>query len=433
MQPWIISWATLSISYAVAPHPLMRKAVRVPNSDMPQNNGLVLRSDVPPSSWNRTTGYAHQPLTSCAQMNASVHAGDPPNQNFRKALTHLCTNHRLAMLWLEPGFEQNYRRWYGADGWANDAFITYFALHANELNQSLINPKLQEELQVLIESVHSYSAKPIIAVNFGDDPTPLDWAPKKFPNLVVLRGFPLATVGQQQARFNLNKFRALILTRARTGVQLDADQFVVRGVDNLFQRTREEVTRRYPYPILPVHFMSRDDVSSSKYAKYNFQCERCPARTMRWAQAHPTYTHWALPFMGRWLGRALTGRIQKHFGSTEGTGDEGIWNFALWAENATKQWCKHDIPGSDVYHRYLAKDTRALQHCCTYEDEKWYPSGVPLVFYTAHAATDSRYTQRVLHAYEQAKEVPPPVFFQGRFFKSGSELREAHPEVRCII
>lgn len=433
MQPCVIKWVAFLVSGAVAPQPFMRKEALVPNSTILESSGLVLHSDVAHSSWNRSTGYAHQPLISCAQRNTSLHGYGSPNRNLRKALSRLCKNERLAMLWLELGFEQNYKRWYGADGWTNDAFITYFGLHTPLHNQTLVQPKLQAELQILIESVHSYSAKPLVAVNFGDEPTPLDWSPKKFPNLIVFRGFSLPAAGQRQARFNLNKFRALILARARTGVQLDADQFVVRGVDNLFNRTRQEVTREYPYPILPVHFMSRDDDSSSKYAQYNFQCKGCPTRTMRWAQAHPTYTHWALPFMGRWLQRALTGHIQKHFGSTEGTADEGIWNFALWTEKATKQWCKHDIPGSDIYRLLLAKDTRALQRCCTYEDKKWYPGGVPLVFYTAHAATDARYTQIVLHEYGQAREVPPPVFFQGQFFTSGLELRRAHPEIRCII
>merc|ERR1719487_3233296 len=96
----------------------------------------------------------------------------------------------------------------------------------------------------------------------------------------------------------------MILSRVRTGIQLDADHFVVPGVDNLFQRTQEEVTESYPFPIMPVHWMSRDDDPKfpvMPYAGYAFHCKACPNRTMRWGQAHPTWTHWALPFIAKWL------------------------------------------------------------------------------------------------------------------------------------
>ena len=31
----------------------------------------------------------------------------------------------------------------------------------------------------------------------------------------------------------------------------------------------------------------------------------CPWQTTRWGHAHPTWTYWALPFLGRWLRRNL--------------------------------------------------------------------------------------------------------------------------------
>ena len=32
-------------------------------------------------------------------------------------------------------------------------------------------------------------------------------------------------------------------------------------------------------------------------------CETGSLQTMRWGHAHPTWTYWALPFLGRWLRR----------------------------------------------------------------------------------------------------------------------------------
>eukprot|EP00445_Apocalathium_hangoei_P035684 CAMPEP_0203944888 /NCGR_PEP_ID=MMETSP0359-20131031/80553_1 /ASSEMBLY_ACC=CAM_ASM_000338 /TAXON_ID=268821 /ORGANISM="Scrippsiella Hangoei, Strain SHTV-5" /LENGTH=64 /DNA_ID=CAMNT_0050875987 /DNA_START=72 /DNA_END=263 /DNA_ORIENTATION=- len=57
----------------------------------------------------------------------------------------------------------------------------------------------------------------------------------------------------------MNKIRAMLLAKARVGIVLDSDQFVYRGAEALFARTKEEVTAAYPYPIMPVHWMSHDE------------------------------------------------------------------------------------------------------------------------------------------------------------------------------
>jgi hypothetical protein len=56
--------------------------------------------------------------------------------------------------------------------------------------------------------------------------------------------------------FNFNKFRSMIL-RVKVGVQLDADMLLGPNCDKLFDATEREITAEYPYPIMPVHWMSR--------------------------------------------------------------------------------------------------------------------------------------------------------------------------------
>ena len=41
------------------------------------------------------------------------------------------------------------------------------------------------------------------------------------------------------------------------GCQLDADMIVGKYCDRLFDATEKEVTPQYPYPIMPVHWMTR--------------------------------------------------------------------------------------------------------------------------------------------------------------------------------
>merc|ERR1719416_176549 len=100
------------------------------------------------------------------------------------------------------------------------------------------------------------------------------------------------------------------MTRIRVGVQLDSDQFVAPGVDAMFQRTEEEITREYPRPILPAHFLNwgpdgegPGGLGAKLWERFCAKKSKgeCVGQSIRWGHAHPTWTFWALPFLGRWL------------------------------------------------------------------------------------------------------------------------------------
>merc|ERR1740121_1725442 len=61
--------------------------------------------------------------------------------------------------------------------------------------------------------------------------------------------------------------------------------------------------------------------------------------------------------------------------------DEDMLNVAMWRVGVNKSWCKFD----NYPQLYLAGDQ--LQRDL-YKDVKWFPGGVPLVFYSSHAAKD---------------------------------------------
>ena len=61
--------------------------------------------------------------------------------------------------------------------------------------------------------------------------------------------------------------------------------------------------------MMPTHFLDRDP-RDERYKKGNYlrySCEQCPAATMRWGQAQPSWSHWSLP-LSRWLSAKLRGR-----------------------------------------------------------------------------------------------------------------------------
>jgi len=381
-----------------------------------------------------------QPLVACADeqkedvssrprsraVPGSFLHSDAAQGNLETAMHDICKNKKLAELlevFLVPGYETQYQEWYRADGWIDEAFVNYFA------NKGAGGEKYLKQTELLIESVHRFSSRPIVAVNFGPHPAPAQWKTQK--NLILLQAVPLP----EGESFNYNKFRAMLMARVRTGIELDSDQLVARGVDHLFLRTSQEVTKAYPYPILPVHWMSKDDdpaYPNRPYKDYDYKCPNCPNRTMRWGHAHPTWTHWALPFIGNLLDKYLEKKMLGKIPAGTICEDEDALNIGLWAVRAQKQWCKFDIPFVDLFAHFFTQDPAPLHAAAGFADPKWFPHGIPLVFYTAHDAKDPVKTKELL---EQLTKPSPPdsIYYDGKFYPDALSLKTGNPDLRCLI
>lgn len=355
-----------------------------------------------------------------------------------KAWKPICDNKKfsyLAETWIEPGFEKNYHNIYAADGWIDEAYVSYMSFKAS-------GTLTEDQILGLVKSVHANSQKPIVVVNYGAVPS-VKLNPKTFPRLVVLHSHDLSMLPNQIA-FNFNKFRAMMSSKVRTTVQLDADQLVFGKADRMFARTREEVTADYPYPILPVHWMSRDNDPKFKehpYDVYDFQCPKCPKRTMRWGHAHPTMTFYALPFLSSSLIDVMNHRKLSDGQNLGQMEDEDILNVMSWEKGLTKQWCKFDIPW--VHDVNLFMEGKGGENSQDW-DPKWFPEGIPKVFYTAHHAYDYKENMEALMMFAKdrteimkkkpilfrKKDAPPS---SAQWFETGKELAAAHPELKCII
>merc|ERR1719506_342301 len=194
------------------------------------SNNAALRTSEPAGP------RVHRP---CATLDAPNPSPEQVAQ--RRSLQDLCRRHPESFeAALAPGFEANYDRFFDSSGWADEAFVNYFGYNGGH-GETFINTT-----EVLIESVHNSSSKPIIVVNFGDLPVPARWTAERFPQLVAFQARGNADFG-----FNFNKLRAMILAQVRTGIQVDSDTALIRDCEHFFRRTREEVTEAYPYPILP--------------------------------------------------------------------------------------------------------------------------------------------------------------------------------------
>ena len=111
-------------------------------------------------------------------------------------------------------------------------------------------------------------------------------------------------------------------------------------VVQVFAATERESHDHYPYPILPVHWMSRDAVRPDMYWQYAFHYYN-GTRTMRWLHAHPSWGHWALPFLLDLLHERLaaaTGRREILVWDLLAANTAGVMSVLRDRKKAIREW-----------------------------------------------------------------------------------------------
>lgn len=359
-----------------------------------------------------------------------------------KAMAELCAderNHPYMEIFLDGRFRSQYDSIYGSDGWAEEAWVNF--VKVKEVGSMFGN--LTRDL---VDSVRRWSERPIVVVNFGAMAVP-ELDPAQWPNLVVLHARDLPGRGSHDPKgvsFNFNKLRALLLARVKVGVSVDSDMVVVNPMaDRLFARTREEITRDYPFPMLPVHFLDRDpghrSFKATNYLEYH--CVGCPTPTLRWGQAHPTWNYWAFHFISRWLAARLDGRrmdtVEGAQVETASIGeDEDLLNVALWSEGATKNWCAFQMGGTDfLWQNYFPE--HAPGPYPWYDDKVRFKKGVPIAFFLGHAERHQEDIDRGMKMLEErrasGKQFPKVYFHDMKFYDDFAALRAEHPDVNCTL
>uniref|UniRef100_A0A7S0B1H8 Uncharacterized protein n=1 Tax=Pyrodinium bahamense TaxID=73915 RepID=A0A7S0B1H8_9DINO len=383
--------------------------------------------------WLGEGGDVARPLVSCPAKRTDMllQEGTEADKNLQQAVTIFCQAGlgELVEFFVDGNFSGTYNKLKGADGWIDKAFVAFMGLRSS-------SDKIGAEMDLLVQSVHHFSEKPVLVTNFGDR-VPSSWTPKRFPNLVLLHARSTRDVTAKS--FNFNKLTSMLFTKVKTGIALDADQWVNHGLDYLFGRAAEESTKDYPYPILPVHWMSRDPESNDMkgypegYA-WHFVAADAPKRSMRWGHAHPTWTHHALPWLARWTSfvlaptRTSPPRWLLQQGWIE---DEDLLNVGLWAEGVTKQWCKYDTPSPSDFTTYLQQ--RVQNGGMLGPDSKWYPHGIAYIFFTAHDAKKPEESYGFLKKlWDDSDDKRKAIYYRGQWFGSGKALREFDPGLKCM-
>ena len=238
-----------------------------------------------------------------------------------------------------------------------------------------------------------------------------------------------------------------MMLRIKVGVQLDADMINGPNCDRLFDATEKEITASYPYPIMPVHWMTRYDGKAEGmrvdgYTQYATAYPGDPPTRdphwpprQRWAHCHPTWTWHALPFiadalmckMDMEIWRA-SARVQKGLGHSAPepnpkaymNEDEDLLNILLWRHKAPKQWCKWDVePG--LYRSFLAQSTSQTMM----PDKKWYPGGVPLVYLSMHNTKETVETDKLLKTMIGGAS-DKYLYFNHKYYANAESLKAAN-------
>ena len=329
------------------------------------------------------------------------HSHSDAEDLLERGMAKICEDPHLVPeveVWLECDFVSQFLRWTSsASPWIEEAYVTYVG-----------GPKdsnYEWQATNLIRSIDLFSTRPLIIVIFGDQfVPPSSW--QSMRNVIAYRMRPIS----RGVSFNFNKVRSILASRVIVGIQLDTDQLIFKGMDQVFEGTRREITEFYPWPILPVHWMSRDDTPGNPYAHYAFRGWDGP-QSMRWCHAHPTWTSFAIPWFGDLMHErmlAATGRktstlvfdleqvqetgisvldlvrkgekakVKRHVEMSNAMWeDEDMMNVNLWRHKVNNSWCKFDLePNLFLLRRSLDKKL--------YFDPKWYPDGMPVLFLSIH-------------------------------------------------
>lgn len=349
--------------------------------------------------------YTHELLWACKPQLRRVpqRLSHQQAENVLSAATlEFCSDARLTKfmdVFLDCDYAENYLKWTSEESeWIEEGFVTYMG--------GEVNSNYEWMATNLLRSTSLFSTRPIIVVVTDSSYRPPAWW-AKIPNVIL---FKMASGMAFPVSFNFNKIRSMIAARVIVGIQLDVDQLVAPGIDHVFRATRLQCTQKYPFPIMPVHWMSRDAEPGEQFYEYRLQMWDRP-HGMRWCHAHPTWTYWALLFLANVLLKRYLVALAPDFAASArlwtlsnlvpidvvdmlqvGTKahrltkfkvqswmieDEDMLNVELWFANATKAWCKFDLEPDTFLTRFWLSKT-------VYSDPRWYPDGLPLMFFSVH-------------------------------------------------
>jgi hypothetical protein len=246
---------------------------------------------------------------------------------------HLLTS----LLFISPTISSNdsiKESFFSMNNTPNEGFVTF----------SNSDPKYLALLTNLLDSVHYFSTRPIIAYGIDVD---LNLNMTKYPRLIQRR------LNEKDCGPSIFfcKIHAIIESKLDYGVHLEADSVVNWNVDLLFDVVHQWP---YPYPLAPRH--PTDPVDYKQYlTRFGLDLNN---RTMPYIHAQFSWNYRAYPFFQQ----ALDNMRQGYFSGANY--DETGVNILLWKIKANHTLCKID-PFFTYLSAYKSKEKICKEFCHT--------------------------------------------------------------------
>ncbi len=220
-------------------------------------------------------------------------------------------------------------------------------------------------LQVLLDSVHYFSTRPIIVYGINDD---IPFTSQQYPHMIKRR----MDLNLKKESIYYAKPQIILDSDIKYGVYVEADDILNEGVDSLFTtcRTIEQ------FPICPIHPQDPNNQLPI------MQALRVNKKTMPYVHAHFLFSESCKPFIKEWYDTCLTCHPLK-----PANWDETILNVLLWKHENTKSIEIYDPSYPILDYLLVGKPYPSYQ--------KFYPDH--LHYYMLHGCKDPGLAKKILN------------------------------------
>ncbi|CAN5167237.1 hypothetical protein BH09DEP1_BH09DEP1_7840 [soil metagenome] len=182
-------------------------------------------------------------------------------------------------------------------------------------------------LEVMIESIHQFSTRPVVAFGINVD---IPFSAERFPRLIKKR------IDNYDGDIYAQKPRIMLESGINYGVYLEADDIANQGIDTLFEWAHQA----RDYPLCPVPGWDPNNQASIMKAL------GVTHKSMQYIHAHVIFAQSCKEFIKEWYDACVK------FDRMAGNADETVLNVLLWKYGAAQALPVYD-PYFEAYEGYL--------------------------------------------------------------------------------
>ena len=229
-------------------------------------------------------------------------------------------------------------------------------------------------LEVLIQSVHEFSTRPIVAFGINAD---IPFSNETYPRLIKKR----IDVDLNKINIFYQKPRIILESSIKYGIYVEADDIVTQWIDNLFQQCKKVKS----LPLCPIH--PTDPNNQQNIMHYLGVHEK----SMPYVHAHIIFAQDCMPFIREWYNTCLECLAHPN------NYDETILNVLLWKHKAKEYLDPYDLYFTNIETYIKGKKSYYFDESNQYN---------ALYFYMLHGCKDPIEAHSIFELLKKHKHLP---------------------------